>query len=111
MPVVFETERLIARHWEPERDAEDALAIYGDPEVMRFLGRTPQVIADLDEMRARLEKLMEVYATHPGTGSWALEEKATGRVVGAVLVKLLPDGDGNPTQDTEVGWHLGRAAW
>ena len=35
--VIFETARLIVRQY-TEADAEQALVIYGDPEVMRFLG-------------------------------------------------------------------------
>jgi ribosomal-protein-alanine N-acetyltransferase len=110
--IVFETERLIARHWDAEKDADDAFAIYGDPDVMRFLGRNPQVVTSVEEMRERLSKTLQIYAgRNNGTGPWALEERETGAVVGAVLVKHLPDADGNQTQDLEIGWHLRQSAW
>src|SRR6185436_8096812 len=108
--VVFETERLIARKWDADWDAEAAFRMYGDPEVMRYLGRDPQVAVDIADVRARLEKSLAVYAErNNGTGAWALEEKDGGAVIGAVLVKHLPDADNIPTQDLEVGWHLQRA--
>jgi ribosomal-protein-alanine N-acetyltransferase len=110
--VIFETERLIARDWDPERDAEDAFGMYGDPEVMRYLGRTPQVAESVDVVRERLAKVIQVYRErNNGTGGWALEEKSTGRAVGAILLKHLPDGNEVPTEDVEVGWHLRRSAW
>lgn len=112
MAIVFETERLVARHWDPESDAEAALAMYGDAEVMRYLGREPQVVGDVEEMTSRLRKIVDLYtARDNGTGGWALADKASGEVIGSVLVKHLPDADGNPTEDLEVGWHLRRSAW
>jgi ribosomal-protein-alanine N-acetyltransferase len=109
---VFETDRLIARRWDPERDVDDALAMYGDWEVMRFLGREPQVVQDAAAMKSRLEKLLQTYAERDnGTGAWALEEREKGAVVGAILVKHLPDAEGIPTEDLEIGWHLRKSAW
>lgn len=112
MPVVFETERLIIRRWEPDRDADDAYAMYSDPEVIRLLGRAPAIVASPEIQREYLEKRIAYYTErNDGTGVWALEEKSTGQVVGALLVKHLPDGEGTPTEDLEVGWHLRRSAW
>ncbi|MEQ9001416.1 MAG: hypothetical protein RID53_33570 [Coleofasciculus sp. B1-GNL1-01] len=39
MTILFQTERLIVRTYEPQQDACQAFAIYGDPEVMRFIGK------------------------------------------------------------------------
>ena len=41
-----------------------------------------------------------------GFGNWAIVEKESGRVVGAVILQPLP---GHP--EIEVGWHLARRAW
>jgi [ribosomal protein S5]-alanine N-acetyltransferase len=110
--IAFETERLIARDWNIERDVEAAFAMYGDPEVMRFLGSSPQVVPNLEEQRTRLATLIQRYAERKdGVGAWALEEKNTGEVIGTLLVKYLPDAEGNPTSDLEIGWHLRRSAW
>jgi ribosomal-protein-alanine N-acetyltransferase len=100
---VLETERLIARKWVIE-DAEAAFSIYGDPEVMRFLG-SGQPPENVEKMGESLSRIIErdkdsVY------GSWALELKETGEVVGAVLLKPLPE-----SKNIEVGWHLAQRHW
>lgn len=38
MEIAFETERLVARRRWSSDDAEGALELYGDPEVVRFIG-------------------------------------------------------------------------
>jgi len=114
MAVAFETERLIIRDWEPRRDIEDAWEMYSDPEVMRYLGSTPnpKVDTDKDALLERLEKRMEsIVERGDGTGFWAIELKESGRVVGTVIAKWLPDADNNPTADLEIGWHLKRSEW
>jgi [ribosomal protein S5]-alanine N-acetyltransferase len=104
MATIFQTERLTVRHWEPDRDAAEAFAMYGDPEVTRFIGgRTdPSVEAVRDRLAQRN---VRDAARGDGTGFWAIVEKSSCAVVGASLLKYLPDADGNPTRDMEVGWH------
>jgi len=110
----FETERLILRDWTPD-DAEQAFAIYGDPEVMRYLGGGGKPQESVETQRASLEKAALRYReqglTDRGFGFWASVEKATGRIVGAILLKPLPAEEGRLTNDIEIGWHLGRFAW
>ena len=109
MNAIFETTRLIIRNWIPETDAEPAFKIYGDPDVMRFINSN--VEASIETQKAALERTVNKYAKlNNGTGSWAIVEKET-ELVGAILVKQLPDNDGNLTQDYEVGWHLRKASW
>lgn len=108
---IFETERLIIRAWIPSLDAEQAFEIYGDPEVMRFLG-DGKTASSVKDVRARLEQVNERYAKlNNGTGYWAILEKATGRLVGSVILKQLPDNEEQPTADYEIGWHLMRSHW
>ncbi|MEN6355873.1 MAG: GNAT family N-acetyltransferase [Armatimonadota bacterium] len=110
--IIFETQRLIARYWEPNKDAEQAFRIYSHPEVTHFIRAPKDIPANVDEQRdALLKKCAEYSQFNDGTGSWALEEKGTGVVVGSVIVKWLPDADRVPTTDMEVGWHLGREHW
>lgn len=112
MTPVFTTDRLIARPWDPETDATDAFALYGDPEVVRYLGASPEVVPCLDDQKARLQRIRAVYdAKTDHTGFWALERKEDGQVVGAILFKQLPDAQGEPTGDYEIGWHLAKAYW
>ena len=37
VPLPIETERLLIRDFDPARDSETMLSVYGDPEVMRFI--------------------------------------------------------------------------
>jgi RimJ/RimL family protein N-acetyltransferase len=102
----LETPRLRLRDWRAA-DAEAAFVIDGDAEVVRFLCRAP--VPDVDTegpfLAERIER-NQLWAPR-GLGSWALVERATGDVVGNVLLKPLP-----PTSDEiEVGWHLARRVW
>ncbi|MBC8109003.1 MAG: GNAT family N-acetyltransferase [Anaerolineae bacterium] len=105
--VIFETPRLTVRQY-TEADAEQALEIYSDPEVMRFIsmGKTGP-ITNVDEMRQNLiERRMKRYKETPQFGGWAAVAKDTGTIVGTIILLNL---DNNP--EIEVGWHLARSAW
>ncbi|MEH1836616.1 MAG: GNAT family N-acetyltransferase [Nostoc sp.] len=111
MTILLETERLIIRSWIPERDAEQAFVMYSDPEVTHFLGKASRP-ASIESQRQRLiEGIERMHQRNNGTGSWAIVEKETTTIVGTILLLQLPDKDGLPTQDYEVGWHLRRASW
>lgn len=100
-----ETERLILRGNHVE-DFTDLAAIWGDPEVVRFIsGKT----FSREESWARLMRYLGHWALL-GYGFWAIEEKASGRYVGETGLAdfrrdLTPSLDGMP----EVGWVL--APW
>lgn len=112
MSVMFETERLIVREWDPEQDAEDAFEMYSDPKVVRFLGRQPTVETSLEDQREKIRKRVAFFRErNDGTGMWAIETSDGKRVVGTLLLKNLPDGDGVLTEDVEIGWHLKRSEW
>lgn len=104
---VFETERLRARAWTDD-DAEAAYGIYRDDDVVRYLGSVPQPVESLDAMRERIARWQSVNAPYEGTGYgfWALE-RHDGTLVGATLLKPLPEHD----DEVEVGWHLGKSHW
>lgn len=111
MAILWDTERLTIRDWVPEADAEQAFEIYGDPKVMRFVGNG-KTQESVETQQTALDELVARYAAlNNGTGSWAIVEKSTGAIVGAVLLKQLPDNQGQLTQDYEVGWHLRQASW
>jgi ribosomal-protein-alanine N-acetyltransferase len=108
---MFETERLIIRAWVPEQDAEQAFLIYGDPQVMRFIG-SGKTEASVQTQQAALQRVVARYAElNNGTGLWVIVEKATGQIAGTIILKQLPDNNGQPTQAYEVGWHLRQASW
>lgn len=108
--IVFETERLVARSWNPERDAFAAHAMYGDPEVTRFIGGVtrPDVDATREYLRAVVARDEAFGAPY---GAFPLFLRETGELVGAGLMKPLPDATGAPSADIEIGWHLVRRAW
>lgn len=113
--MTIETPRLILRPWTLD-DAPAAFRMYGDPEVTRYLG-LGGVEESVESQRVRLETVIPYYETlaPQGYGFWAAEERQTGEVVGAGLLKPLklsegeqPNGD---DPEVEVGWHLAKACW
>ena len=100
--VTLETERLILRMFR-EDDFADYAKICDDPEVMRYLGE--------GKPYTRLEawRHMAFLVGHwhlRGYGHWAVEEKASGRLVGRIGF-LNPEG----WPGFEVGWTLARECW
>lgn len=110
--IIFQTERLDARAWNAQEQAVEALALYGDPEVVRYIGN--KLVANEAEQRAFIEGIMSRIAGYaPGLGSWPLFERDTGEMVGAALLKPLPASRSNaaPQGEIEIGWHLRRKHW
>jgi RimJ/RimL family protein N-acetyltransferase len=111
MATIFETQRLIVRDWIPDEDASAAFEIYSDPEVTRFLGNG-ETQQSVETQCQSLQRLRDRYAQfNNGTGYWAIVDKERGKIVGSVTVKQLPDNEGQPTSDYEVGWHLRQESW
>ncbi|EAW38656.1 GNAT family N-acetyltransferase [Lyngbya sp. PCC 8106] len=106
MSILFQTERLIIRNWEPEKDAMQAFKIYGDPNVMYFISPPLETV---EAVRYRLKDRLERHKH--GTGSWAVVEKETDEIIGAVLLVQLPNNDGITTTNYEIGWHFRQASW
>ena len=98
----LQTERLRLRGLQAG-DLDAYAAMYGDAEVMRFLedGRSLG--------REAAWRSMAVHVGHwslRGYGQWALEERATGALVGRAGL-WQPEG----WPGLEVGWLLGRPHW
>jgi RimJ/RimL family protein N-acetyltransferase len=101
------TDRLIVRPW-TVGDAEAALAIFGAGEVTRWLTPAMGQVDDLSAMRGVLEAwIADQPNMLPPRGRWAVEEKATGRVIGGLGIRLLPPFD----EDLELSWQLRPDAW
>jgi RimJ/RimL family protein N-acetyltransferase len=109
---VFETERLIVRDWtEAPDDVARVFDIYSRTEVVRWLGnRTPLTdpVQALDRIRAWAARTAGDGFPY---GLWAVQPRDGGPVAGSVLLRPLPDADGAPSGDTEVGWHLHPDSW
>lgn len=99
---ILETKRLLLRRHTAE-DFPDSAAMWGDPQVTRFIRETPFTP---EETWTRLLRFIGHWALL-GFGYWALEEKASGRFLGEVGFAdykrdLKPSLDGIP----EIGWVL-----
>ena len=103
IPLPIETERLTIRAFDPDGDAEAMLAVYGDPEVMRFIPGGH--FRGLATVRARLETYRRA-SSRRGFSSWAVAERESGRVFGDAGFGIF-----EPTRDIELGYTLARAYW
>lgn len=109
----FETLRLVIRPWTLE-DADAALRMYGDPAVMRYLGRNGAgaTIQTLEEMRERLGRSIAKYPPDQDYLYSAVELKDSMEPIGTALLKPLELSDGTAAIDEiEIGWHLARKHW
>lgn len=100
--MICESSRLLLRTWTLE-DAADAMAIWGDPDVMKYVD--PEgVCRSLDDARSLLRKAMAYQDLH-GFCRWAVVEKATGVIVGSCGLYQLPSGR------IDVGYYIKRSCW
>jgi RimJ/RimL family protein N-acetyltransferase len=98
--MTLETERLVLRMFR-ESDTDAYAEMMADPEVMRFLGKPLS--------RAEAWRNMAMVIGHRqlrGYGFWAVEERASGELVGRVGC-WRPEG----WPGFEIGWTLRRAYW
>lgn len=101
------TERLVVRDWEDD-DAAAALAVYGRPEVARWLSPVVAEVADEDAMRSLLrEWRASTREGEAGLGHWAITLAATGEVVGGASLHMLPVEE----EDVEIGLQVAPEHW
>ena len=103
IPLPIETERLVLRVFDLATDPEPMRAVYGEPEVMRFI--PGGAVADLESVAAMLEGYVTAQAQR-GFSSWAVVERATGRVIGDAGLGVFAG-----TGDVELGYTLARDRW
>jgi RimJ/RimL family protein N-acetyltransferase len=99
--VTLTTERLNLRMFR-ETDLDAYAKICGDPEVMRFLGGHAMT---RDEAWRNMALIIGHWQLR-GFGFWALEEKASGELIGRVGL-WCPEG----WPGIEIGWTLARRSW
>ncbi|WP_237216322.1 GNAT family N-acetyltransferase [Falsiroseomonas oryziterrae] len=100
------TARLLLRPFRPE-DAAAYGAIRAKPEVMRFM---PGGIARCATAESDAPRLVADFARQwetRGFGPWAVEDRATGALIGHLGLRLLPELGG----ETEVLYLLDSTAW
>jgi RimJ/RimL family protein N-acetyltransferase len=106
--VFLETERLVLRD-KRDDDLDFTIALFGDPQVMRWIGdgRTYPPV----EVEARFGRVLAM-EREPGHDRWdafkILERRADGARVGQAGL-LHCEIDGKP--DVEIGWWLAPPAW
>jgi RimJ/RimL family protein N-acetyltransferase len=104
---VITTDRLRLRPWTVD-DAEAAYAVFGDEQVARWLAPAMDQVSDVEEMRGVLLGWVAADGlSERATGRWAIEELATGSVVGGVTLRPMPPHG----EDLEIGWQLAPDAW
>lgn len=99
-----ETARLFLRQFTAS-DLSDLVALDTDPEVMRYL--TLGVPRPVAEIEASLRAFIGAYASRPGFGYWAADEKPGGEFVG--WFHFGPDREFEGA--IEIGYRLKRSAW
>ena len=99
---VFETERLIVRQYDFDKDADNFFRINGDEEVMRYV----RPAKSKEECDAYLKETLAGYKTNPLMGRWAVDEKETGIFVGSFA--FIPV---EKTNDSQLGYALLKEYW
>jgi RimJ/RimL family protein N-acetyltransferase len=98
----LQTDRLLLRTFRDD-DLDEYAAIAADPDVMRYLGDgTPLTREDAWRQIAWILGHWQLR----GYGLWAVEERATGALVGRIG-HINPEG----WPGFELGWMLGKAYW
>jgi ribosomal-protein-alanine N-acetyltransferase len=100
----IETARLRIRALE-ESDADGAHRVYGDPEVMRYVGVDGKA-RTREQSAAGVTRMMEGQAQN-GFSLWAVELRETGEMIGVCGVVHV-DGTG---PDVELVYEFQRSAW
>lgn len=97
----IETERLLIRKWQLPRDLEDANAIYGDAQTMRFI---PGGALDAQTLRAYIERKI-AHDERDGFGIWPVVHKADHRVIGECGITHI---EGH-RPEIEIAWIVNQA--
>nr|WP_286198727.1 GNAT family N-acetyltransferase [Mesorhizobium sp. BR1-1-16] len=94
---------MILRPWE-DRDLDPFFALNSDPEVMRFF----PALYTREETAAYMARVSA--AVDSGLGFQAVEEKASGDLVGVVgMAEVKPEMPSAPA--VEIGWRLAKHHW
>lgn len=101
----LETERLMLRRFRMD-DADLLVELDSDPDVMRFLSRTPTSREEIETHM--LPDIMSEYERDPGFGRWAAIERRSGAFVGRFGLRLAACGD---QRAASLGYRLRRSEW
>jgi ribosomal-protein-alanine N-acetyltransferase len=102
--VILETERLRLRPF-TTADLDAHARLYADPDVTRWISDGPFLGAAARERSERTVRRFIAHWQEHGFGVWAVEERASGIVIGQCGLNTLDTGE------VEILWALERAAW
>jgi RimJ/RimL family protein N-acetyltransferase len=86
-------------------EADRFFDIYRRPEVARWIGAEP--MRDRREAIEMIERNLTRLEADSRFGSWAVVDRSSGVPVGSVILRPLPDGEG----EVEIGWQLHPDSW
>jgi len=108
--MLIESERILIRNWNIEKDTEAVFRMYSHPDVVRFLGR--ECLKNHQEAQEYIQRLINHTEGFGGKyGSWAITERSNDTLIGNILLKPIPGKDRILTEQIEIGWHLARPMW
>ena len=99
----LETERLIMRPFS-RHDLDPFAEIFADPEVIQYATYTGDVMSRVQAWNWLCLMIGHWYMR--GFGIWAVEEKATGKLIGRIGLQFLDWFD-----DVELVWMLKKSTW
>jgi RimJ/RimL family protein N-acetyltransferase len=102
---VARTPRLVIRPWRPD-EADRLFDLLRRTEVVRWLS-PGALMTRPEEASRRIEQWSAELAAEPRLGRWAAVDLASGIPAGTVVLKPLPDGDG----EVEIGWYFHPDSW
>ncbi len=101
---ILETNRLLLRHYVPD-DLDALVALYQDPEVVRYIPDAPQTLAEVKE---ELDWFLHGHPRRPELGLWATIHKPTNQFIGRCgLLPWTIDGQ----DEVEVAYTIARSHW
>ena len=100
MSILYETERLIVRQWEP-KDYKDLYEYASDNNITKFLSWQPYT--SLDEAVSRINFINQQYAENIITVDYCIEVKELNKVIGSIgIVRYQEKNEG----EVEIGFIL-----
>lgn len=111
MQMRIEHKRIVLREW-TLADAEAYGALYGDPEVTKYLGGGPSDNS-IEATRERIERIRLRTETEPHFAYLAVQVEGRSEPIGTGLCLKTKHSAGyeGVEDEYEIGWHLGRSSW
>jgi RimJ/RimL family protein N-acetyltransferase len=103
----LETARLVIRTFELS-DADGWIAMFSDPEVVRFLG--PPQVATMETFQGAIES-RHAMEREIGYAMWAVEDRPTGAVIGQCGLRPASSMDEDAGSEIDLGYHFASGSW